>query len=85
MKIFIFVRQVVEGPADRSYGIQVARLAGLPSSVIERAKTILDHLESDRAVRDEVKATGKQVRGKRKRRKGLPESRAPKMDQLELL
>ena len=41
----IFVRQIVEGPADRSYGIQVARLAGLPSSVIDRAKTILDHLE----------------------------------------
>ena len=41
----IFARQIVEGPADRSYGIQVARLAGLPSSVIDRAKTILDHLE----------------------------------------
>ena len=41
----IFVRQIVQGPADRSYGIQVARLAGLPSSVIDRAKTILDHLE----------------------------------------
>ena len=35
----IFVRQVVAGAADRSYGIQVARLAGLPPSVIERAKT----------------------------------------------
>ena len=41
----IFVRQIIQGPADRSYGIQVARLAGLPSSVIDRAKTILDHLE----------------------------------------
>jgi DNA mismatch repair protein MutS len=41
----IFVRQIVQGPADRSYGIQVACLAGLPSSVIDRAKTILDHLE----------------------------------------
>ncbi|MBL9205730.1 MAG: hypothetical protein JNN01_11630, partial [Opitutaceae bacterium] len=34
---------------DRSYGIQVARLAGLPLSVIERAKTILAKLESDDA------------------------------------
>lgn len=42
----IFVRQIIKGPADRSYGIQVARLAGLPSAVIDRAKTILDHLEN---------------------------------------
>ncbi|MEY3775627.1 MAG: hypothetical protein RLZZ129_2407, partial [Verrucomicrobiota bacterium] len=43
----VFVRRVVEGAADRSYGIQVARLAGLPLSVIDRAKTILAKLESD--------------------------------------
>jgi DNA mismatch repair protein MutS len=43
----VFVRRVIPGAADRSYGIQVARLAGLPLSVIERAKTILAKLESD--------------------------------------
>ena len=43
----VFVRRVVPGAADRSYGIQVARLAGLPLSVIERAKLILGKLESD--------------------------------------
>ncbi len=43
----IFVRQVQRGAADRSYGIQVARLAGLPPSVIERAKVILHRLEAD--------------------------------------
>ncbi|MFI5337039.1 MAG: DNA mismatch repair protein MutS [Opitutales bacterium] len=43
----VFVRRVVEGAADRSYGIQVARLAGLPLPVIDRAKTILTQLESD--------------------------------------
>ncbi len=43
----VFVRRVVPGAADRSYGIQVARLAGLPLSVIDRAKVILDKLESD--------------------------------------
>jgi DNA mismatch repair protein MutS len=43
----VFVRQVVKGAADRSYGIQVARLAGLPTSVIDRAKTILERLEAD--------------------------------------
>ncbi len=43
----IFVRQVIPGAADRSYGIQVARLAGLPASVISRAKVILEELESE--------------------------------------
>ena len=43
----VFVRRVVPGAADRSYGIQVARLAGLPPGVIDRAKTILARLEGD--------------------------------------
>jgi len=43
----VFVRRVVPGAADRSYGIQVARLAGLPAGVIERAKAILSRLEGD--------------------------------------
>jgi DNA mismatch repair protein MutS len=41
----IFLHEVREGAADRSYGVQVARLAGLPASVIERAKVVLDALE----------------------------------------
>jgi DNA mismatch repair protein MutS len=45
----VFVRRVVPGAADRSYGIQVARLAGLPLRVIDRARTILAQLESDEA------------------------------------
>ena len=45
----IFVREIIKGPADRSYGIQVARLAGLPISVIDRAKAILDNLENHKA------------------------------------
>ncbi len=43
----IFLRKIEEGRADKSYGIQVARLAGLPESVIERAKEILFNLESE--------------------------------------
>jgi len=43
----VFVRRVIKGAADRSYGIQVARLAGLPNTVIDRAKTILERLEAD--------------------------------------
>jgi DNA mismatch repair protein MutS len=41
----IFLRKLVPGGTNRSYGIQVARLAGLPQTVIERAKEILDNLE----------------------------------------
>ncbi len=43
----IFVRKIEKGAADRSYGIQVARLAGLPQKVIDRAKTVLSELESE--------------------------------------
>jgi DNA mismatch repair protein MutS len=42
----IFLHEVAHGAADRSYGVQVARLAGLPQSVIERAKQILGELEN---------------------------------------
>ena len=41
----IFLRKIVRGGADKSYGIQVARLAGLPAAVLERAKEILGNLE----------------------------------------
>lgn len=41
----IFLRKIIPGGADRSYGIEVARLAGLPDGVISRAKTILHELE----------------------------------------
>tara|TARA_R110000751_G_scaffold31211_14_gene79640 strand:- start:7297 stop:9369 length:2073 start_codon:yes stop_codon:yes gene_type:complete len=41
----IFLHEVRPGAADRSYGVQVARLAGLPPSVIERAREVLDALE----------------------------------------
>ncbi len=42
-----FLRKIVRGGADDSYGIQVAKLAGVPDAVIERAKTILDELVSN--------------------------------------
>jgi len=41
----IFLRKIVEGGTNRSYGIQVARLAGLPQKVIDRAKEVLSNLE----------------------------------------
>jgi DNA mismatch repair protein MutS len=47
----IFLRKIVPGRADRSYGIQVARLAGLPRSVTDRAREILSALERDELAR----------------------------------
>ena len=47
----IFLRKIVSGRSDRSYGIQVARLAGLPASVVTRAQEILAGLERDEASR----------------------------------
>ena len=43
----VFLRKVVPGRSDRSYGIHVARLAGLPPSVVARAREILNGLERD--------------------------------------
>jgi len=51
----IFLRKVVEGAADKSYGIQVAKLAGIPHSIIDRAREILSTLE--RHERDLVEET----------------------------
>ena len=43
----LFLRKIVKGGTDKSYGIHVARLAGLPSAVIQRSKEILCHLEEN--------------------------------------
>ena len=50
----IFLRQILPGAADKSYGIQVARLAGLPVSIIDRAKQILTGLEGSEDVEEKV-------------------------------
>ena len=50
----IFLRQILPGAADKSYGIQVARLAGLPVSIIDRAKQILTGLEGSQDVEEKV-------------------------------
>ena len=44
----VFLRRLEEGGADRSYGIQVARLAGMPAAIVERAKELLAELEGKR-------------------------------------
>jgi DNA mismatch repair protein MutS len=54
----VFLRRLVPGPSDRSYGIEVAKLAGVPSPVVQRARKILEVLEASRAGggQDNVKA-----------------------------
>ena len=62
----IFLRRIVEGGTDKSYGIHVARLAGVPDEVVERAKTILANLENAALdERDRPKIAAEAVRRKR--------------------
>src|SRR5882757_799130 len=72
----IFLRKIIPGGADKSYGIQVARLAGLPREILDRAKDILAHLETP---------NGAVVHGKSKRKRSaqnLPQSQKPQLDLL---
>ena len=46
----VFLRKIIPGGADRSYGIEVAKLAGLPQEVVKRAKTVLNDLETEHGV-----------------------------------
>jgi DNA mismatch repair protein MutS len=72
----IFLRKIIPGGADKSYGIQVARLAGLPKDILDRAKEILAHLENSSRAEAEPKRRG------RKSAKPMPESQKPQMDLL---
>src|SRR5881396_466208 len=72
----IFLRKIVPGGADKSYGIQVARLAGLPKEILDRAKEILVHLESSSRATTEPKSLG------RKSTKVMPEAQKPQLDLL---
>ena len=72
----IFLRKIIPGGADKSYGIQVARLAGLPREILDRAKEILAHLENSSRTEAEPKPCGKRSA------KRLPESQKPQLDLL---
>ena len=61
----IFLRKIEKGPADKSYGIQVARLAGLPDSIIKRARDVLANLE-----KEELNETGLPKLAGKKSKKG---------------
>jgi DNA mismatch repair protein MutS len=72
----IFLRKIIPGGADKSYGIHVARLAGLPKEILERAKDILAHLE------DSSRTTAEPKPREKKSAKAMPESQKPQMDLL---
>lgn len=73
----IFLRKIVPGRADQSYGIQVARLAGLPDAVLHRAKEILSNLE-----KAELNAEGEPALARSRRKKAALRDG---LDQLDLL
>ncbi len=75
----IFLHKILPGAADKSYGIQVARLAGLPKPVVERAKSILAHLELH-STKPEAK---KQPKAKNTGQAAKPESSLPQLDLFE--
>ena len=71
----IFLRKIVPGGADKSYGTQVARLAGLPKEILDRAKEILAHLENPNG------AVGHEKK-RRRSTKSMPQSEKPQLDLL---
>ena len=71
----IFLRKIIPGGADKSYGIQVARLAGLPQEILNRAKDILSHLEKPNGAIE-----AKPVERKKRSRKVPPQSGKPQLD-----
>jgi len=70
----IFLRKILPGQADKSYGIQVARLAGLPKNILDRAKEILSHLEMSSAKPTKEKKSSPSAKN------ALPEANSPQLD-----
>jgi DNA mismatch repair protein MutS len=75
----VFLRKVVDGAADRSYGIQVARLAGLPEPVLARAREVLANLE-----REELEGDGRPKLARHGDEEGKGPARSTSPEQLGL-
>lgn len=73
----VFLRKIVKGGADKSYGIQVAKLAGVPESVIARAKEIVEELSAH-----DITEAAKQITVKNPAAR--PEKKAAKMDTVDM-
>lgn len=74
----VFLRKIVKGGADKSYGIQVAKLAGVPASVIERAKELVEELS-----RADISAKAKDI-AEESRTKGKQKSKPKRYDEVDL-
>ena len=66
-----FLRKVVEGSASKSYGIQVAKMAGLPSSVIEKSEVLMKRMQKDYS---------KDLTSKKKSKVGSLDSETPQLN-----
>src|ERR1700737_2297783 len=78
----IFLRKIVPGGADKSYGIQVARLAGLPKEILDRAKEILAILENRTGVTEQPAKAKKRSTRLRQGSGATQQSKLPKLDLL---
>ena len=74
----VFLRKIVKGGADKSYGIQVAKLAGVPDVVIERAKELVEELSDA-----DITATAKDIALERKKGKTKAKSQVH-LDEVDL-
>lgn len=73
----VFLRKIIKGGADKSYGIQVAKLAGVPDMVIDRAKEIVEQL-SDNDITEKVQSIAIDLKGDSKAKK------QPKYDEVDM-
>lgn len=73
----VFLRKIIKGGADKSYGIQVAKLAGVPDMVIDRAKEIVEQL-TDNDITEKIQSIAVDVKSDAKSRK------QPKLDEVDL-
>jgi DNA mismatch repair protein MutS len=73
----VFLRKIVQGGADKSYGIQVAKLAGVPQLVIDRAKEIVEELADEDISQKISNISTKELSGKKK-------NKSTKLDQVDL-
>ncbi len=73
----VFLRKIIKGGADKSYGIQVAKLAGVPDMVIDRAKEIVEQL-TDNDIIEKIQSITVEIKGDGKAKK------QPKLDEVDL-
>ena len=73
----VFLHRIVEGGTDRSYGIHVARLAGVPSEVLDRARQLLSELTVQHVGRPKVSRAENPTRPPRSTKTNCPSSSTP--------